>query len=208
MPRKRVSAREVKHLSLVGGKAGRFHADHTDWNFTNLVTPYTEERPIEQIYDELFDTKSIASDSTEESSSQDDDSSSYTNEDYYDYYDEDSDDEFSNCPETDNDVSNNRDAGSGNRLLNITQLNTLLTSTACCKHCTMSSWWNAMDSFVQFCELETEKIVNTCRSVSCHDRNHFMNNSISTFYEKWKKTPGNTISTLPLQFGATTYGIA
>ena len=65
-----------------------------------------------------------------------------------------------------------------------------------------------MDSLVQFCELETKKYINTCRSLSCHDYNHLMNNSIGTFYEKWKKTPGNTITTLPLKFSGTSYGIA
>jgi len=153
MPRKRVSAREVKHLSLVGGKAGRIYSDHTDWNFSNLVTLHTEEQSIEQIYDALFDTQSIASTTTEDSSSSDF-ISLCTNEDYY-YHDDEystdqdcNDEEFSNCPETDDDVSNNRDGGSGNRLLNTTLLNNFLTSTACCKHCAISSCWNAMDSLV------------------------------------------------------------
>jgi len=123
MPRKRVSVREVKHLSLVGGKAGRIHSDHTDWNFSNLVTPHTEEQSIEQIYDALFDTQSIASTTTEDSSSSDF-ISLCVNEDYY--YQDCNDEEFSNCPETDDDVSNNRDGGSGNRLLNITQLTSYL----------------------------------------------------------------------------------
>jgi hypothetical protein len=147
---------------LVGGKAGWTRAAHTDWNFTNLITPCMEERNIRQMYDALFDDalaeSSTSIDSSSADSSSTDFSFSYSNVD---------DDEISidvDCnegelgtgPELGEELCNSSGIGSGNHLLNIQQLDNLLTSTACCKHCVKSSHAMSMDSFVTFCKLETK----------------------------------------------------
>lgn len=39
MPSKRISVREGRQLSLLGGYAGRLNANDSTWNFANLITP-------------------------------------------------------------------------------------------------------------------------------------------------------------------------
>jgi hypothetical protein len=98
--------------------------------------------------------------------------------------------------------------GTGNCLLNVQQLDNLLTSTACCKHCVKSSHAKSMDSFVTFCESETKRIIDSCRSLSYHDKKLLENNNIIRFYEKWKQTLQKAINTVPLKCKETSYGLA
>jgi hypothetical protein len=58
----------------------------------------------------------------------------------------------------------------GNRLLNLKKLNRVLTSIDCCKHCAASSHQKLMDNFIDFCQSETSKIINSCWSLSYHDK--------------------------------------
>lgn len=50
----------MKQLSFLGGKAGRINAANTDWNFTNVITPLTEQLNIDQMCEMLFDNGSVA----------------------------------------------------------------------------------------------------------------------------------------------------
>ena len=59
----------MKQLSLLGGKAGRINAANTDWNFTNVITPLTEQLNIDQMCKMLFDGSVAPSTSTFSSSS-------------------------------------------------------------------------------------------------------------------------------------------
>jgi hypothetical protein len=59
----------MKQLSFLGGKAGRINAANTDWNFTNVITPLTEQLNIDQMCKMLFDGSVAPSTSTFSSSS-------------------------------------------------------------------------------------------------------------------------------------------
>jgi hypothetical protein len=59
----------MEQLSLLGGKAGRINAANTDWNFTNVITPLTEQLNIDQMCKMLFDGSVAPSTSTFSSSS-------------------------------------------------------------------------------------------------------------------------------------------
>jgi hypothetical protein len=65
-----------------------------------------------------------------------------------------------------------------------------------------------MDSFVTFCESETKQIIDSCRSLSYHNKKLLENNNIIHFYEKWKQTSQKDINTVPLQCKETSYGLA
>lgn len=140
----------MEQLSLLGGKAGRINAANTDWNFTNVITPLTEQLNIDQMCKMLFDGSVAPSTSTFSSSSVVSSTgmnslSSCSNDNYYF-----SEDEWCGTGPYGNreDVSNVPDMGSGNRLYDLKQLENLLTSTVCCKHCVKSSHSKSIESFV------------------------------------------------------------
>jgi hypothetical protein len=100
MPRRRISTRETKQLSLLGGSNRRFNEADTNWNFSNLITPSTNEHRITEALDDSSATSSSSADSQ----------STYSNDDY-------AEEDFTNDV-----VSTHRELKGGNRLINLQDL--------------------------------------------------------------------------------------
>ncbi len=113
MPRRTISTRETKQLSLVGASFRHFNEADTNWNFSNLITPSTNEHRITEALDDSSATSCSSADSQ----------STYSNDDY-------AEEDFNNDV-----VSTSWELKGGNRLLNLQDLNKAHTSTTCCNSC-------------------------------------------------------------------------
>jgi hypothetical protein len=124
MPSKRISVREGRQLSLLGGYAGRLNADDSTWNFANLITP------------NLNDTACGLTPYGLENGNSSDVSSTVTELSFMDSSDNTSASDISNMENgEEEDVCIGAEVCSGNRLVDIAELNRVLTSSVGCKHC-------------------------------------------------------------------------
>jgi hypothetical protein len=186
MPRRRISTRETKQLSLLGGSKRRFNEADTNWNFSNLITPSTNEHRITEALDDSSATSSSSADSQ----------STYSNDDY-------AEEDFTNDV-----VSTHRELKGGNRLINLQDLNKALTSTTCCNSCARNENKTLMDSFIDFCEEEIGNIFQSCQPMTSYNQKLLRKMSVRKFYEKWKETPISNFNTVPLTMTEMSHGLA
>ena len=150
MPSKRISVREGRQLSLLGGYAGRLNADDSIWNFANLITPNLNDTACGLTPSGLENGNSSNALVNGNSS---DASSTVTDLSFMDSTDNSSASDISNMDNgEEEDVCLGAEVCSGNRLVDIAELNRVLTSSVGCKHCARTAqkkkhsmpFWNSL----------------------------------------------------------------